>query len=91
MFREARIAIGRKELAWARGVAWGETAVPEHAVEALAHWPTLHLIDEGDEVLPGIVARLAPGHTPGHLIFVIAGDDRDCVLLQDAVKRRADG
>ena len=39
---------------------------------------------------PGIVARLAPGHTPGHLIFVIAGDDRDCVLLQDAVKNRVE-
>ena len=90
MFREARIAIGRKELAWARGVAWGETSVPEHAVEALAHWPTLHLIDEGDEVLPGIVARLAPGHTPGHLIFLIAGDGQDCVLLQDAVKNRVE-
>ncbi|MBW6398177.1 MBL fold metallo-hydrolase [Roseomonas sp. HJA6] len=88
LFRQARIAIGRKELAWALGLPWGETSVPEHAVAALAQWPTLHLIDEGDTVLPGITAHLAPGHTPGHLIFVIAGDGQDCVLLQDAAKNR---
>lgn len=90
LFRHARISIGRKEMAWALGVAWGETPVPEHAIEALSRWPTLHLIDEGEEVLPGITAHLAPGHTPGHLIFLIAGDGQDCVLLQDAVKNRVE-
>jgi glyoxylase-like metal-dependent hydrolase (beta-lactamase superfamily II) len=90
MFRQARISIGRRELAWALGVPWGETSVPEHAIEALSRWPTLHLVDDGDEVLPGITAHLAPGHTPGHLIFVIAGDGQDCVLLQDAVKNRVE-
>lgn len=90
MFRQARIWIGRTELAWALGLPWGETSVPEHAIEALSRWPTLRLMDEGDEVLPGIVTRLAPGHTPGHLIFVIAGDGQDCVLLQDAVKNRVE-
>ncbi|MEO3472086.1 MBL fold metallo-hydrolase [Roseomonas sp. CAU 1739] len=90
MFRQARIWIGRQELAWALGLPWGETAVPEHAIEALSRWPTLRLMDEGDEVLPGITTRLAPGHTPGHLIFLIAGDGQDCVLLQDAVKNRVE-
>jgi N-acyl homoserine lactone hydrolase len=52
MFRDARIHVGRKELAWALGVGWGETAVPEHAVEALSRWPTLQLMDDGQEVLP---------------------------------------
>ncbi len=90
MFRQARISIGRKELAWALGLPWGETSVPEHAIEALSRWPTLRLVDEGEEVLPGITCHLAPGHTPGHLIFVIAGDGQDCVLLQDAVKNRVE-
>jgi glyoxylase-like metal-dependent hydrolase (beta-lactamase superfamily II) len=90
LFRQARIAIGRKEMAWALGVEWGTTPVPEHAILALSTWPTLHLVDEGDSVLPGITAHLAPGHTPGHLIFIIAGDGRDCVLLQDAVKNRVE-
>jgi glyoxylase-like metal-dependent hydrolase (beta-lactamase superfamily II) len=91
MFRQARIWIGRVELAWALGVAWGETSVPEHAVEALSRWPTLRPVDDGDQVLPGITAHLAPGHTPGHLVFAVAGEDgRDCLLLQDAAKNRVE-
>jgi glyoxylase-like metal-dependent hydrolase (beta-lactamase superfamily II) len=90
MFRDARIHVGRKELAWALGVGWGETAVPEHAVEALSRWPTMQLMDDGQEVLPGITAHLSPGHTPGHLLFLIKGAPQDVVLLQDAVKNRVE-
>jgi glyoxylase-like metal-dependent hydrolase (beta-lactamase superfamily II) len=90
LFRHARIWIGRKELAWALGLPWGETSVPEHAIEALSRWPTLRLMEDGEEVFPGITCRLAPGHTPGHLIFIIAGNGQDCVLLQDAVKNRVE-
>ncbi|MBP0465703.1 MBL fold metallo-hydrolase [Roseomonas sp. PWR1] len=90
IFRQARIHAGRREMAWALGVPWGETPVPEHAVAGLSTWPTLVLMDDGAEVLPGITAHLAPGHTPGHLIFVIKGDGQDCVLLQDAVKNRVE-
>ncbi len=90
LFRHARIAIGRKEMAWALGVPWGETPVPEHAIAALSRWPTLRLLDDGETVLPGITAHLAPGHTPGHLIFILAGEEQDVILLQDAVKNRAE-
>lgn len=90
LFRQARIAIGRQEMAWALGVPWGETPVPEHAIEALSRWPTLRLLDDGEEVLPGVTCRLAPGHTPGHLIFLVAGERQDVVLLQDAVKNRVE-
>ena len=30
-------------------------------------------LSDGDEPLPGIAARLTPGHTPGHMSFEIAG------------------
>lgn len=32
---------------------------------------TVRLVGDGDEVLPGITARLTPGHTPGHLAYEI--------------------
>lgn len=35
---------------------------------------------DGDEVLPGVVAALTPGHTPGHMGFVI-GDGSDAVMV----------
>ncbi len=90
MFRHARIWIGRLELGWALGVPWGETPVPEHVVMALSTWPTLRLMEDGETVLPNITAHLAPGHTPGHLIFVVHDEERDVILLQDAVKNRAE-
>jgi glyoxylase-like metal-dependent hydrolase (beta-lactamase superfamily II) len=44
---------------------------------------------ENDEVLPGVTAHLTPGHTPGHLMFRVAGE-RDILLIQDAAKYRAE-
>jgi glyoxylase-like metal-dependent hydrolase (beta-lactamase superfamily II) len=89
LFRNAHIAIGRVELDWARGVPPGETPVAEHAVAALARLPGLRLLEDGEEVHPGITAHLAPGHTPGHLVFLVGGE-RPVLLLQDAAKNRTE-
>ena len=89
-FRDARIAIGRVELEWCLQQPWGETEVPELYMRELQAWPGLRLLEDGEEVLPGITARLAPGHTPGHLIFILRGEDHDVIFLQDAVKNRAE-
>jgi glyoxylase-like metal-dependent hydrolase (beta-lactamase superfamily II) len=35
---------------------------------------------DGDEVLPGVLAALTPGHTPGHMGFVI-GEGSDAVMV----------
>lgn len=40
----------------------------------------VRLLADGDEPLPGIAARLTPGHTPGHLAFEIAGSTPVMVL-----------
>src|SRR5690606_7052497 len=85
-----RMWIGRVEMEWARGVAWGTTVVPELYVRELAAHPRLTLIEDGQPVLPNITAHLAPGHTPGHLLFVLAGEAWDVIFLQDAVKTRTE-
>lgn len=41
---------------------------------------TVRLLADGEEPLSGIVARLTPGHTPGHLAFEIAGSTPATVL-----------
>jgi len=41
---------------------------------------TVRLLTDGEEPLPGIFARLTPGHTPGHLAFEIAGPTPAMVL-----------
>ena len=90
MFTKARIVIGADELAWSLKVPWGETPVPELYMRELNSWPTLHTAAEGEEVFPGITAHLAPGHTPGCLVFVLRAPERDVIFAGDATKNRAE-
>lgn len=90
MFRDARIVIGATELEWSVKEPWGETPVPELYVQELDKWPTVHRAGDGEEVFPGLTAYEAPGHTPGHLIFVLEGEERDIVFTGDAAKNRAE-
>jgi glyoxylase-like metal-dependent hydrolase (beta-lactamase superfamily II) len=90
LFRHARIVIGADELAWSLDVPWGETPVPELYVRELKDWKTVHKAKEGEEVFPGITAYLAPGHTPGHLIFVLRTAERTVIFTGDAAKNRAE-
>jgi len=90
LFSQARIVIGAHEIAWAVDEPWGETPVPELYVRELKTWPTLHMAADGEEILPGITAHMAPGHTPGHLIYVLGGRERDVIFTGDAAKNRAE-
>ncbi|MGB8894007.1 MAG: MBL fold metallo-hydrolase [Pseudolabrys sp.] len=90
LFSHARIVIGAHELNWSLKQPWGETPVPELYVRELQAWPTLHTAVEGEEVFPDITAYLAPGHTPGHLIFVLRTAERDVIFTGDAAKNRAE-
>ena len=90
MFPNARIVIGAHELEWSLKQPWGETPVPEFYMRELKTWPRLKTAAEGEEVLPGITAHLAPGHTPGCLVFVLQGAERDVIFAGDAAKNRAE-
>ncbi|MFC0406833.1 MBL fold metallo-hydrolase [Roseomonas elaeocarpi] len=90
MFSAARITVGEAELRWALDRPIGDPLVPEFYVRPLADHPRLTTVGEAQEVLPGITAHLAPGHTPGHLMFLLAGAERDLLLVQDAAKYRAE-
>lgn len=90
LFSQARIAIGGEELDWSLKEPWGETPVPELYVRELQSWPTLARVSDGEEVLPHITAHAAPGHTPGHLIFVLTGREHDVIFTGDAAKNRAE-
>ena len=90
LFSHARIVLGATEMAWSVTQPWGRTPVPELYVEKLQAWPTLALAEEGAVVLPGVTAHLAPGHTPGCLVFVLHGEAHDVVFTGDAAKNRAE-
>lgn len=88
LFAHARIHISGFELDWSLTAPWGKTPVPELYVKELAQWATLQRVEPGQEILPGLTAHAAPGHTPGHLVFVLAGRTRDVVFTGDAAKNR---
>ena len=64
--------------------------MPELYVEKLNDWPTLVTLNDGDEALPYISAFVAPGHTPGCLVFLLSGQNRDLIFTGDAAKNRAE-
>lgn len=90
MFTKARMFIGATELAWALTIKSGTTPVPECYIEALSRHKNLTPLVDGGEVLPNILAHLAPGHTPGCLFFTLSGEDRDVIFTADSAKSRAE-
>jgi N-acyl homoserine lactone hydrolase len=47
-------------------------------------------IDAASETIPHISVHAAPGHTPGHVIFLLSGLSRDVIFTGDAAKNRAE-
>jgi glyoxylase-like metal-dependent hydrolase (beta-lactamase superfamily II) len=90
LFPQARIAIGARELEQALKAPWGDTLIPELYISELHRWPTLRTISDGEQLLPGITAHVAPGHTPGHLIFLLSDREHDVIFSGDAAKNRAE-
>jgi len=90
LFPNARIHIGRDELAWAVAVPPGPLPIPELYMRELEQSAQLRMHSEGEEVIPGMRAYDAPGHTPGHLMFVLDTGERDIVFTGDAIKNRAE-
>lgn len=90
LFRDARIVVGAIEMEWAIKEPWGETPVPELYVRTLDDWPTCEKVDDGAEVFPGMTAHIAPGHTPGCLVFYWRTPARDIIFTGDAAKNRAE-
>ncbi|WP_128514896.1 MBL fold metallo-hydrolase [Tabrizicola thermarum] len=63
-------SIGEARATFAVGAARRLAAIAE----------TVRLLADGEKPLPGIAARLTPGHTPGHLAYEIAGPTPVMVL-----------
>ena len=90
MFAAARVLIGRRELDWAVAQPIGHETIPEFYLRELARSPQLHGVASAEEVIPGFTAYAGPGHTPGHLVYVLNGGGRDVIFSGDAAKNRAE-
>ncbi|MEU6233940.1 MBL fold metallo-hydrolase [Kitasatospora sp. NPDC047058] len=70
------------EAEWERRDLLEEQGMAEQAA-ALA--PHVRTITDGEEVFPGVRARITPGHTVGHAEYVITGGGRRLIAFGDAV------
>jgi glyoxylase-like metal-dependent hydrolase (beta-lactamase superfamily II) len=86
-FKNARYVAGKTEYDfWTDKAREGTPAEGGHKavlanVAPLAEKMTF--IGEGDKVASGITAMLAPGHTPGHMIFNIESDGKRLIATGD--------
>ncbi len=64
--------------------------MPKLYVRELDASAQLMRIAPGSATVPGISVHAAPGHTPGHVFFVLAGKTRDVIFTGDAAKNRAE-
>ena len=90
MFPNARIYIDSGELDWSLKEPWGLTPVPELYVRELDRSSLVIRIKAGRETIPGITTHAAPGHTPGHVYYTLAGETHDVIFTGDAAKNRAE-
>ncbi len=55
----------------------------ERRLTAVAEQMTF--FDDGDEVLPGVGARMTPGHTPGHMSFEVRAGNTAVMIVGDSI------
>lgn len=90
LFPRATVWIGEEELRWASAQPPGFDPLPELYVAALNRNPDVRRIKDGEEFLPGLHAMLAPGHTPGCLVFHLTANETPVIFTGDAAKNRAE-
>ena len=90
LFPNAKIWIGEVEIEWAAAQPPGFNPLPELYVRELASSERVVRVVSGQEFIPGILAYAVPGHTPGHLLFVLNNGDNDILFTGDSAKNRAE-
>lgn len=90
LFPDARVWIGAAELEWACGRGPRFDAVPELYAEALRTSDRTRQIRADGELIPGVSAFAAPGHTPGSTVYLADTGGTHLLLTGDAAKNRAE-
>ncbi len=90
MYPNATFVVSQAEWDYATDPELKDCFIERSAVKYLKDHK-LRLVNDGEEIIPGITAMLTPGHTPGCCSYVLdQGDGVRWVLAGDAVKNRGE-
>lgn len=90
LFPNATVWIGEEELQWAAAQPPGFNPLPELYVRELQSSVRVRRVRPGEAFLPGWRVIAAPGHTPGHLVFLLEDAQAPVLFTGDAAKNRAE-
>lgn len=92
LFTEAEHMMGRVEWEYWTDPETVDTIAAERTTMAVgaqrrleAMGEAMRLIEDGEEILPGVAAQMTPGHTPGHMSFEIRAGSESVMVLGDAI------
>lgn len=90
MYPEATFVVSRAEWEYANDPDRRDNFVEKSAIPVIAGSRHI-LVEDGDEIIPGITAMLTPGHTPGCCSYILdQGNGEKWVLAGDASKNRCE-
>jgi len=78
-FPKALLVAGRLENEY-----WAANPSDAYSAHVLPLIAKARLIEDGDEVLPGIRAEAAFGHTPGHMVFLLESEGEKLLISGDS-------
>lgn len=90
LFPNADIWVATAELEWALARDPEFDPLPELYAADLATNPRTRKVHADGEIVPGVEAFAAPGHTPGSLVFRVTSPDGAILFSGDAAKNRAE-
>ena len=87
-FPNAEILCGRKE--WEYATTQLDEWTPLESILYLQEKRRVRLVEDGEEIAPGMRALWVPGHTPGQMALAIEEEEGILVLAGDSVKNRSE-
>ncbi len=95
VFSRARHIISQVEWNWATTFDFSQLPQPvrERLEPMIARFRDvftgrLDVVNDGDEIVPGVYALLTPGHTPGHLALRVTSQNETLLHLADTIARQ---
>ncbi len=90
MFPQAKFVFSLIEWEHVNNVQSLDCFAAENAIPLLRHLHKHLIIDEGEEIIPGITAIFTPGHTPGSVSYILHQDQEKWIMVGDAAKNRGE-